>query len=550
MNQIKKILTFSHHPNFCEEVGEKLNFDTSQVTACSELKEAFDLLSQKKFDVFIFQTFDCIDGNYQGLNESDLDILIYYANSNDSINRYMRFLPLDHDSAQAKKAEVVYEEFYDRYLLLLPAVVLSELKLENLFVDEERRMLFELVNTLDSACDHLDEQLTQIQGGTAQEDRHIEVINGHFDEVDQSIVRVSGKANEDETLSRVSGYVEEEESISRVSGSVEEDESFSRVSGSIAEEDDSFSRVSGSIAEEDDSFSRVCGSNEEEQGESFARISGAIKEDDSFTRIRNTTQTPDDQNVSFRVEDQSSKAQFSQTFESDSGNESNFQAPIKAENAETSQNMKVKNLGGQESHHGPEHMKVKHLEGKEREKQAPQGQHNDIDLRNKNGQTPLMIYCLKGEHEKAMDLINQGAKTSLKCKRGLSVLHYACAHSQSIGVVKYLVEIEKLKLTARDANGLDPLAIAVKSDCSETVKWLLAQGARTQAKINGLPLLHFAATHNSFQSFLILLSQGLPLHQKCGHGMTAEQFCKNKRKLPFLKALKAYSILNKKKEAA
>ncbi len=503
MKKIENILIFTHTPSFKSKVSNKLNLLEVNFTECKELKEAFDLLSNKSFDILIFETYDCIDGKYQGINETDLDILLYYASGDESVNRYLKFLPIDHESAEAKKAEVIYQSFYERHLLLLNATTLDELTIEDLYLGDERRMLFELVGTLDSACDKLDEKLSLIDN---EDDKYQQVIkdNNSYQEQEE-FSRITGKFEEDQDFSRVTGaFSEDTDDFSRVSGDHIEDESFTHVSDSqIQEEKEELSRITGTYSE-DESFTRVRDSQIQEEKEELSRITGIYSEDESFTRVSGI-QNEDDI-------------------------------------------MKVKSLGGSIQESAPENMRVKHIKSKE-DKTTVQ-EEVDIDFRNQYGQTPLMITCMKGDHKKAMTLIHQGANTSLKCKKGLTLLHYACAHPHNLEVVQYLVNIDKLRISSRAANGMDPLAMAIKSDSSDCVKWLITQGARTESKVNGQPLLHFAAAQNSFQSFLVLLSQGNSINQKCNRGLTAEQFCKSKKKLPFLKALKAYSILNSKKQAA
>ncbi len=497
MKQKRKLLIYSHDKAFFNQLEELFSsHDDIKLIHASELRDAFELLSEQPFESLIFETYQKIENNFIGVNETDLDLLIYYANSNDSINRYMTILPINYNQETKENtrniAENYYHALYEKYLLLLPSTTLEQFTIDSLTLSEEKKVLFDLINTFDSACNHLDEQIIDTDSHTidsSQQSSDVTKIAGQREDLSQGIYKVSGMKEEAEVdHTRVSGQKE-----------IHNDES-TVVTGSKEKIKDEVSIVGSTEHNEKEAVTIIEGSKDskEEQEEEKVVIKGCIEEDDSVTIIK--------------------------------GHKGHSEK-------KSSDIMKVKSLGQDDNP----------LNNDLNEEDALR---NNINYRNSNGQTPLMILCHKGEREKAMELIDKGADTSLICKKGLSVLHYACAHPDNLRLVEYLVLVEKAKITARDNNGYDPLSMALKCDGEKVVQWLINQGARTNLKIKGQPLLHFAAQCNSFKSFLVLLSSGVVLNLKNDEGLTAQQYCQRKKKLPFLKALKAYSLLNSKKTAA
>jgi len=480
MKQKRKILIYSHDKAFFNQLESLFSsHDDVKLIHVSELRDAFELLSEQIVESLIFETYQKIENKFIGVNETDLDLLIYYANSNDSINRYMTILPINYeqDDKENKRniAEDYYHALYEKYLLLLPSTTLEKFTIDSLTLSEEKKVLFDLINTFDSACNHLDEQIIDTDPKTrdsSDQSSNVTKIAGQREDLSQGILKVSGMKEEAEA-------------------------DHTRVSGQKEIYNDESTVVAGSKEQIKDEVSKV-GSTVQNEKEAVTIIEGRIEEDDSVTIIKG-----------HKVHSEKKSSDI----------------------------MKVKSLVQEDNP----------LNNDLDEEDAIR---NNINYRNNNGQTPLMILCLKGEREKAMELIDKGADTSLTCKKGLSVLHYACAHPDNLRLVEYLVLVEKSKITARDNNGYDPLSMALKCDGEKVVQWLINQGARTNLKIKGQPLLHFAAQSNSFKSFLVLLSSGIVLHLKNDEGLTAQQYCQRKKKLPFLKALKAYSLLNSKKKAA
>jgi len=114
----------------------------------------------------------------------------------------------------------------------------------------------------------------------------------------------------------------------------------------------------------------------------------------------------------------------------------------------------------------------------------------DIDIRNRVGETPLMMAALKAEVDAAKALVAHGAKVQ---KDGWSPLHYA-ATGGSTAIVKLLLA-KGATLEARSPNGTTPLMMAARYGNEEAVDALLAAGADRTAKNDlGMDASAFAAS--------------------------------------------------------
>ena len=514
MKEVTSILLFTLDPNLPQKISERTGIDPSKISLCRELKSAFDLLAERNFDALIFESYNQRDGQYIGLNETDLDLLLYYAHSEDSINRFMKFLPIDpiHSSESGPQnksfAEELYPKLYERYLLLLPGIALNQLVYNSLFLSDEKKMLFDLINTLDSACDQIDgEQDNHFSSGSSSSE-DLTTVKGQYPTNDENI-RISGQKEE---IKDSAHWIQDPDGSSK-QHQKDEVQIVSGLSEDLQSHDDIYI-IEGAAKESEEHF----------------KIAGNSEESEELYKIKGSSE---DENLS----------------------EKNQKTILKGNGEKITEGiMKVKSLGNTNDSHAFEFNGIKSLNSKSKPTtpvlDESWEESGDINHRNAQGQTPVMLYSYKGDKDKVMELIDKGADTSLKCKRGFTLLHYACSHKNNLSLVEYLVQVDKLKVTARNSDGFDSLAMAIQSDSSEIVKWLISQGARTNSKIKGLPLLHYAAQHNSFKSFLVLLSTGVELKTRSREGLTAEQFCKRKRKLPFVKALKAYEKLNHIKKAA
>jgi ankyrin repeat protein len=114
----------------------------------------------------------------------------------------------------------------------------------------------------------------------------------------------------------------------------------------------------------------------------------------------------------------------------------------------------------------------------------------DVDVRNRVGETPLMMAALKAEVDAASALVAHGAAVQ---KDGWAPLHYA-ATGGSAAIIKLLLA-KGAVLEARSPNGSTPLMMAARYGNEEAVDALLAAGAdRTLKNDLGMDASAFAAS--------------------------------------------------------
>lgn len=101
----------------------------------------------------------------------------------------------------------------------------------------------------------------------------------------------------------------------------------------------------------------------------------------------------------------------------------------------------------------------------------------DVNVRNKAGETPLMMAALKGQPEVCKALIARGAEVRLT---GWTPLHYAAA-GNSLPVTRLLLQ-QGADVDARAPNGRTALMLAALHGSEEIVDSLLAAGADPAAR--------------------------------------------------------------------
>lgn len=155
---------------------------------------------------------------------------------------------------------------------------------------------------------------------------------------------------------------------------------------------------------------------------------------------------------------------------------------------------------------------------------------NDINRRNKNGQTPIMIFCYLGESDKVKMLINKGADLRAKSHNGKSCLHYA-AFSGDKELFSYLVQFHGLRVSERDNKGHTPMYDAIKSGDLEMVKTCVELGSRLTFFIEGKSYLTFAVLFGDLDIVRYLIDLGLDKTKRDYKGMSPVDYAiKMKRK--------------------
>jgi len=135
----------------------------------------------------------------------------------------------------------------------------------------------------------------------------------------------------------------------------------------------------------------------------------------------------------------------------------------------------------------------------------------DVDLSNKQGETPLMIASIQGDLPLVKILVKQ--KSAMVDHIGWTPLHYACAKGQ-LEISQYLITNGAI-VDSRSLNGTTPLMMAVQSGNEVLVKYLLDKGADLQAKNNlGLTAIDIADIYDKTWIADGLRSRWLKLYKK------------------------------------
>lgn len=114
-----------------------------------------------------------------------------------------------------------------------------------------------------------------------------------------------------------------------------------------------------------------------------------------------------------------------------------------------------------------------------------------VDARNVQDETPLMMAALKGQTEAAKSLLARGADVN---KTGWTPLHYAAAGTtdEQARIVALLLEMHAY-IDAESPNGTTPLMMAAQYGTFDALQTLLDEGADPTVKNQlGLTALDFA----------------------------------------------------------
>lgn len=123
-----------------------------------------------------------------------------------------------------------------------------------------------------------------------------------------------------------------------------------------------------------------------------------------------------------------------------------------------------------------------------------------VNAANPQGETALMMACLRGQQALAHRLVQRGAEIN---RDGWSPLHYAAA-SEDERMVAWLLQ-RGAAVNATAPNGNTPLMMAAQTGASASVEMLLAKGA----DVNRLNLMNLSAADIAEQAGRDNLAQRL-----------------------------------------
>ncbi len=115
----------------------------------------------------------------------------------------------------------------------------------------------------------------------------------------------------------------------------------------------------------------------------------------------------------------------------------------------------------------------------------------DIDQRDRDGYTPLMIASSLGKVNFAQLLINNGADVNARSYTGLTALHRAAQEGRNDVIAVLLMGDANINIP--DMHGFTPLMVAVIANQRFTVEFLVKRGAYINYKnVDGDTALKFA----------------------------------------------------------
>ena len=145
-----------------------------------------------------------------------------------------------------------------------------------------------------------------------------------------------------------------------------------------------------------------------------------------------------------------------------------------------------------------------------------------VDLRDGEGNTPLVCAAACGQIEAVNCLLDHGADPLLKVKDGWSLLHFA-AQSGNVIIIETMLS-KGLDIDSRgETLGLTPLMVSIIFGKLEAAKYLLEKGADESLKSTPgkISLLSIASGAGSIAAIEMLLSHGCNIDSRDGGGDTA-----------------------------
>ena len=143
----------------------------------------------------------------------------------------------------------------------------------------------------------------------------------------------------------------------------------------------------------------------------------------------------------------------------------------------------------------------------------------DIDSRNSNGATPLMIAAFEGRLDAFSVLIERRSDPTLKNNDGWTLLHYAAQGGNNV-IIEKLLSLG-LDIDSRSSTGATPLMIAAYNGRLDSFSVLIERKSDPTLKNNkGANLLHYAAKGGNNVIIEKLLSLGLDIDARRSNGAT------------------------------
>lgn len=144
----------------------------------------------------------------------------------------------------------------------------------------------------------------------------------------------------------------------------------------------------------------------------------------------------------------------------------------------------------------------------------------DVDIRGREGRTPLHCATISGHRSTMQTLLDLGADINLVCYNSYTALQYAILWELSMEIIKVLLE-NGANTEVRNSDGVTALHHAAAIDSQETTLLLLRHGANVDAEAAqfGTPL-HLAAAKNHPAIIWHLLEFGAKIDARTEKGVS------------------------------
>jgi len=150
---------------------------------------------------------------------------------------------------------------------------------------------------------------------------------------------------------------------------------------------------------------------------------------------------------------------------------------------------------------------------------APFIRGESVQVKDKDGLTPLHMAASEGSKNEAERLIAEGADVNVKTADGWTPLHMA-AYEGALDLAELLIS-KGAAVNSGDDNGWTPLHSAAASGSDDVAKLLIAKGANLNAKTaDGWTPLHAAADNESLAVAELLIAKGTDVKAKTASGET------------------------------
>ena len=147
----------------------------------------------------------------------------------------------------------------------------------------------------------------------------------------------------------------------------------------------------------------------------------------------------------------------------------------------------------------------------------------DINARNSEGQTPLLLAAKNGHHPSVALLLDSGASTQFEDESDQTLLHHVASNGRLDILSLLKSKCVNFDLEAKSNMGETPLLLAVEKGHALMVLELLEQGANIhQARTDGWGVPHLAAYYGHAGVIAMLIARQYPIDLNARHATNGD----------------------------